>query len=227
MLLINWYNLVSPEQRLTNARSKDCSKSPKLNYQDLGIPHRLFRRDTPQTALVVELLPQWPPILCASLLISIQEMLQQGCMQKEVQWMGRRKGGGQKCTSAETKQSKQKLTWSQIIKSSKNQGENVTVCSCSIWGSSNCLCFVAFSVLNVNYSFGVSSSKGFPPAQTICEVPGVAMDWHRKLKEGPLSEHTHLSPNYIDCSYLYPQKTFIVSLLAKTLSHLQATYLGV
>lgn len=85
-----------------------------------------------------------------------------------------------KCSSAETKQSKQKLTWSQIIKSNKNKGGNVTVCSCSIWGGSNCLCFVASSVLNVSYSFGVSSSKGFPPAQTICKV---TMDWHKRLED--------------------------------------------
>lgn len=34
-------------------------------------------------------------------------------------------------------------------------------------------------------------------------------------------------PNYIDCAYLYPQKTLTVSLLAKTLAHLQASYLCV
>jgi len=90
--------------------------------------------------------------------------------------MGRRKGGGQNGTSAETKQLKQKLTQSQVIKSNKNKGKNVTVCSCSIWGGSNCLCFVAFSILNVSYSFGVSSSKGFPPAQTKSKVPQVTTD---------------------------------------------------
>lgn len=99
-----------------------------------------------------------------------------------------------KCTSAETKQSKQKLTRSQIIKSNKNKRENVTVCSCSTWGGSNCLCSVAFCILNVSYSFGVSSSKGFPPAQTTSKVPQVTTDWHRRLEEGLVSEHTHFSP---------------------------------
>lgn len=140
---------------------------------------------------------------------------------------GKEKRRRAKCTSAETKQSKQKLTWSQIIKSNKNKRENVTVCSCSTWGGSNCLCSVAFCILNVSYSFGVSSSKGFPPAQTASKVPQVTTDWQRRLEEGLVSEHTHFSPNYIDCPYLYPQKMLIVSLLAKTLAHLQATYLCV
>lgn len=112
-----------------------------------------------------------------------------------------------KCSSAETKQSKQKLTWSQIIKSNKNKGGNVTVCSCSTWGSSNCLCFVASSVLNVSYSFGVSSSKGFPPAQTICKVPQVTMDWHKRLQD--LFPKTFF-PNYIGCSYILIYKDIII-----------------
>lgn len=119
-----------------------------------------------------------------------------------------------KCSSAEMKQSKRKLTWSQIIKSNKNKGENVTVCSCRIWGGSNCLCFVASSVLNVSYSFGVSSSKGFPPAQTIYKVPQVAMDWHYRLEDLFLNT---FFPNYIGFSHLHPSKTVIISLLDKTL----------
>lgn len=151
-------------------------------------------------------------------------MPQQVCMQKELQWMGRRKGRGQ--NALQLKLNNHNKSW--LEAKSLNQiktrgkmsqffpaafGEVPIAFACSFFYSECQL--QLWCVIQQGLSFS-SNHMQSPRSHN-----RLTQEMRRKTC---LWAHTFFL-YYMDCSYLYPQKMLIILLLAKT--YLPATYLCV